>query len=119
MYWVYERMKEDGSVEKVSGGNDTEGKITGRVVINVMAWLNENPDERIRRGWTKHIVYDAEEIKERWPHNSQSQYLVKSTVQVDDHTVEDTYNVFDKSEEQMLIEELMEQCGNASIIVFH
>lgn len=109
MNWYYERMKADGAVEEIHvHTNDTDGSITGRVVINVKAWFDENPEERIRLGWTKHITFDENEVKERWPHNSQSQYLVKTIVQVDDYTVEDTYYVMDKSEEQMLLEEISE-----------
>ena len=107
MYWYYERLKKDGTVEKVRDQvNDTDGSITGRVVIGVKAWFDENPEERIRHGWTKHISFDKEEVEERWPHNSQSQYLVKGFVQVDDYTVEDVFYVMDKSEEQMLLEEI-------------
>lgn len=119
MNWFYERLKADGTVERAEDGrNDTDGSITGRIVINVKAWFDENPEERIRRGWTKHIIFDDKEIKERWPHNSQSQYLMKTSVQVDDYTVEDTYNVMDKSEELMLLEELSEPRRPHSVIIF-
>lgn len=116
MDWHYERLKEDGTVETVSIQNDYDGRITGHIVINVKAWFDENPEERIRRGWTKHIVYEKEEVNEKWPHNTQSQYLVKTTVQIDDYTVEDAYSVMDKSEEQMLLEELAEHRGGAAVL---
>lgn len=121
MSWNYERLKEDGTVESISEfKNDTDGSITGRIVINVKAWFDENPEERIRRGWTKHISFSDEEIRELWPYNTQTQYLIKSTVQVDEYTIQDTYHAIDKSEEQLLLEEISESIyGSDGFIIFN
>lgn len=101
----YEKM--DENLKLVSCPlDDKDGSITGKIVLNVPAYFDENPEERIRLGWTKHISYSDEEIKARWPH-TQSQYLVKTTKQVDEYTVEDEYRVLDKSEEMMLFEDML------------
>lgn len=104
--WYYERMGEDLKIESCPR-DDKDGKITGKIVLNVPAYFDENPEERKRLGWVKHITYSPDEINEKWPH-TQSQYLIASTKQVDEWTVEDDYHVMDKSEEQMLFEERLE-----------
>lgn len=105
MTWRYEKMGEDLKIQTCPL-DDKDGKITGKCILNLPKWLDENPVERIRLGWTKHISYNDKEIKERWPH-TQSQYLVSSTKQIDDWTIEDEYHVLNKSEEQMLFEEML------------
>lgn len=105
MTWRYEKMGEDLKIERCPQ-DDKDGKVTGKCIINLPKWFDENPAERIRLGWTKHITYDDKEIKEKWPH-TQSQYLVSSPRQVDEYTIEDDYRVLDKSEEQMLFEEML------------
>lgn len=112
----YERMTEDLKIEHCPQ-DDKDGKITGKFVLNVPKWFDENPAERIRLGWTKHITYDDKEIKEKWPH-TQSQYLVSSIKQVDEWTVEDDYHVLNKSEEQMLFEEMLSVAMNDNGIVW-
>lgn len=107
MTWTYEKLDENYNVRHCPA-NDTDGSVTGKIVMNVKAWFDENPEERIRRGWIKHIQHSAEEIRERWPHNQQTQYLIPSVKQIDEYTVEDDYHVMDKSEEQMLLEEMLE-----------
>lgn len=124
MNWRYEKLDEDGKLISLSNfTNDTEGKYTGRIVINAKAWFDENPDEWKARGWTKHLMLDDKEIKERYPHNKYTQYLLSSIRQVDEYTVEDVYYVMDKSEEQMLQEELnnewWEDDINAEVIRFN
>lgn len=103
--WYYERMGEDLKIERCPQ-DDKDGKVTGKCILNLPKWFDENPAERIRLGWTKHIYYEDKEIKEKWPH-TQSQYLVQSTKQVDEYTVEDDYHVLNKSEEMMLFEEML------------
>ena len=114
--WYYERMGEDLKIERCPQ-DDKDAKITGKCVLNLPKWFDENPEERIRLGWTKHITYDDKEIKEKWPH-TQSQYLVSSVKQVDAYTVEDTYHVLNKSEEQMLFEEMLSVAMNDNGIVW-
>lgn len=106
MDWHYEKLNAEGKMETVYvGRNDNDGKLTGRIVMNVRAWFDENPAERIKRGWTKHITFSSEEIKEKAPYNPRTQYLVVSQKQVDEWTVEDEFHVVDKSEEMILFEQ--------------
>ena len=107
--WSYEKLDEEGKIKTIAGDytNDADGKITGRIVMNVKAWFDENPEERIRQGWTKHIHWTKEEMEEKYPYNKQSQYQTSSQRQIDDYTVEDVYYVVDKSEAQMALEEML------------
>ena len=108
MYWDYEKLDENGKKVTVSNYTlDSKKEYTGRFVINVKAWFDEHPAEWVARGWTKHIHSEPEEIKERWPHNSQTQILLKGTRRVDEHTIEDVYYAIDKSEEMMRLQELL------------
>ena len=120
MDWHYERLKEDGSIISVYNlTNDLDGEYTGRYVLNVKAWLDENPEEAIARGWTKHITWSLEEIQEKWPHNTQSEYLLKSLKRVDEHTVEDTYYVIPKSEAMMTLEEMLQVIDRDGAITYN
>lgn len=108
MEWHYEKLDDDGKLKKIyQFQNDVDGKITGHFVMNVKAWFDENPEERKRLGWIKHITYEAKEVEELYPHNKQTQYLIISQRPVDEWTVEDVYHVMDKSEEMMLFEEML------------
>lgn len=111
MHWEYEKLDENYKTI-YAPTNDTDGKTTGHIVIGVKAWFDEHPDERIARGWTKHIHYSGKEIREKYPHNPQTQYLEKTTRQVDEHTIEDVYYVMNKTEEQMAMEELLESTSD-------
>lgn len=102
MKYHYEKI-EDGRI-KACPMNDPNGSITGHIVMNVPAWFDENPEERIRRGWIKHINHYPSEIE----YDKQTQYLVKSVKEIDEYTVEDVYNALDKSEEMMLLEEMLD-----------
>lgn len=99
--WGYERLKEDGKIE-YAPSNDYDGKITGHIVFGVKEWFDENPEERIRLGWIKHIYHETKDIE----YDRHSQYLVKQVAQIDEYTVEDQYHILDKSEEMMRIQEL-------------
>lgn len=99
--WSYERLKEDGKIEHLKL-NDTDGSITGHIVFGIKEWFDENPEERKRLGWIKHIRHDTKDID----YDKKSQYLVKQVVPVDEYTVEDQYHVLDKSAEMMRIQEL-------------
>ena len=107
MRWNYEKLDENMETQYLPT-NDPDGSITGRIVMNVPAWMDENPEERKRLGWIKHIEYDDKEIMAMYPHNPQTQVLVQSVRVLDDYTIEDTYRVIDKSEEMMRLEELMQ-----------
>lgn len=108
MNWSYVRLKEDGTIESCPPC-DYDGSVTGKIVVGVKAYFDENPEEARRLGWTKHITHSKDEIKERvgdW--NPQTQYLTRTTKQVDEWTIEDVYHVHDKSEQMLLLEELAE-----------
>ena len=107
----YMRLKEDGTIEHCPT-YDYDGKITGKIVVNVQAYFDDNPDERKRLGWIKHIEHTKDEIAEQvgeW--DKQRQYLVRSLKTIDEWTVEDVYHVMDKSEEMMLLEEISQSTG--------
>lgn len=99
--WEYEKLDENNKI-KYLPMNDYDGKITGHIVFGVKAWMDENPEERKRLGWVKHIHHDTKEIE----YNNRTQYLKRSTKQIDEYTVEDVWYVMDKSEEMMRLEEL-------------
>ena len=101
--WRYERFTEDAEIQSCPI-DDKDGSVTGKFVLNVPAYFDENPDERIRLGWIKHITHYSDEIE----YNRQTQFLVRTTKQVDDYTIEDEYHVLDKSEDQLLFEEMLE-----------
>ena len=114
--WTYEKLDEEGNI-KHCPPNDAKGEITGKFIINLPAYFDENPEERIRLGWIKHIEHYSKEIE----YDRQSQDLQKSVRQIDAHTVEDEYAVFDKTEEMLLLEEMLECVdwgGNGGGIVF-
>lgn len=101
--WEYEKLDENGDMETLPP-HDLDGAITGRKILNLKSWMDENPEERIRLGYIKHIHLRENSIE----YNRQTQYLVKSLRQIDDYTVEDVYHVLDKSEEQMALQEMLE-----------
>ena len=114
--WYYERLDEEGNIKRCPQ-NDDKGEITGKFIINLPAYFDENPEERIKLGWIKHIEHYPKEVE----YDHQSQYLQKSVKQIDEHTVEDEYAVFDKTEEMLLLEEMLECVdwgGNGGGIVF-
>ena len=108
-------MNEDYSYEKIGEDfetkycpmNDHDGSITGHIVMNVPAWFDEHPAERKKLGWVKRIHHKKSEID----YDPQTQYLVKSEKWLDKYTVEDVYHVLEKSEEMMLLEELLDAVG--------
>lgn len=104
--WHYEKLDEEGKIKRCPM-NDNKGEITGKFIINLPAYFDENPEERIKLGWIKHIEHYPSEIE----YDRQSQYLQKSVRQIDEYTVEDEYSVFDKIEEMLLLEEMLD-CVN-------
>jgi len=111
--WHYEKLDEEGKIQTVSQYiNDTDGKITGKHVINVKAWFDENPEEWKRLGWTKRIEYDPKAVE----YNKQSQFIIVSQRRVDEYTIEDVVYVLDKSEEQMAFEEMLSVAEGATNI---
>lgn len=100
--WSYEKLDPETGKIKYAPQNDYDGKITGHIVFGVKSWFDENPEERKRRGWIKHIHHETKDIE----YNRRTQYLACSQKQIDEYTVEDEYHVMDKSEEMMRLEEL-------------
>ena len=99
--WYYEKLNDKGQVERAPL-NDPDGKITGRHIFNLPAWFDENPEERIRLGYVKHITHPVKDIE----YNRRTQYLVNALKRIDAHTVEDDWKILDMSEEQMRMSEL-------------
>ena len=99
--WYYEKLDEDNK-QKHCPINDYDGKVTGHIVFGVAAWFDENPEERKRLGWIKHITHKPDEIE----YNKRTQYLQKAIKFIDEYTVEDEWHIMDKSEEMMRLEEL-------------
>lgn len=100
--WTYERYESDGTV-KHCPINDFDASVTGRIVFGVKQWFDENPEERIRRGWVKRILHDTKDVD----YNPQTQYLRKTARKIDENTIEDVYIILDKSEEMLLMEDIM------------
>lgn len=113
MNWDYQKMDETGKIIHCPM-NDTNGSVTGRIVFNVKAWFDENPEERKRLGWIKVIKPDESEIV----YDKQTQYLETSMREIDEYTCELVYHVMDKSPEMLRLEELMEHnaAWNSNIV---
>lgn len=99
--WTYQKLNDKGKIE-YAPMNDFDGKITGHIVFGVSQWFDENPEERKKLGWIKHIHHDTKDID----YNHRTQYLVNATKQIDEYTIEDDWHIMDKSEEMMRLEEL-------------
>lgn len=107
---------EDGHIKHLPTQDPNGEILVGRHMLNLTEWMDENPEERKRLGWIKHIHVDTKEIE----YNRQSQYLQHYYRQIDEFTIKDEYEIIDKSEEMMLLEELSEgaNLGVAGGIVF-
>ena len=106
--WYYEKLDEEGKIKRCPV-NDPKGEITGKFIVNLPAYFDENPEERIRLGWIKHIEHYPKEVE----YNRQTQYLQRGYKQIDEYTIEDEYYVLDKTEEMLLLEEMLEAVGYA------
>lgn len=104
--WYYEKLDEEGKLKRAPI-NDYDGKVTGHIVFGVQAWFDENPEERMRLGWIKHIIHSAKDIE----YDHSTQYLVKQVKTIDAYTVEDVYHPMNKSAEMMRLEELTMTTG--------
>lgn len=112
MDYYYEKF-EDNKITRCPM-DDKDGSICGHIVIGLPRWFDENPEERKRLGWIKHITHDTDEIE----YNRQTQFLLQSTQQIDEYTIEDVYHVRDKDEEQMLFEEQLSIAMGGGGIMF-
>lgn len=109
MWWRYEKLDENGKM-MYCPAHDTDGSVTGHIVIGVKVWFDENPEERIKRGWIKHLYYeDHEEFKKDYPdYDPALHYVVVGVERVDDYTVKDVYHIIEKTEEMQVLEEMLE-----------
>lgn len=109
MFHRYEKIGENDKLQYCPV-NDPDGSITGHIVMNVKAWFDENPEEAHRLGWIKHLYYnDHEEFKKDYPdYDPAANYYVQTTEKVDDYTIKDVYHAIPKTEEMMLLEEMLE-----------
>ena len=109
MFWRYEKIDEDGKMQYCPA-NDPDGSITGQPRINTKAWFDENPEERKRRGWIKHLYYnDHEEFMKDYPdYDPALYYTTCNAEQVDEWTVKDTYYLIPKTDEMCVLEEMLE-----------
>lgn len=103
MSYRYEKY-EDGKIVQCPI-NDKDGSVTGRFILNVPRWFDENPEERKRLGWILHIEHKPQELLPAY--NPQTQFATLSTRQIDEWTVEDQYHIIDKSEDQLAFEEML------------
>ena len=108
----YIKVDENGKF-RYCPANDFDGSITGRIIIGLPVWFDENPEERKRLGWIKAIDYSQKEIAEKYPYDKQTQYLVRTEKTVDKYTIEAEYHVMDKSEEMLLLEDMINALGLA------
>lgn len=109
-HYEYEKYDEDFKTHWCPI-NDNDGSITGHIVIGVKQWFDENPEERKRLGWIKHISYDKPQDA-GIEYDPQTQYVIVTKEMPDEYTMVDVFHVMDKSEEQMLFEEMLEVAQN-------
>lgn len=112
MFHRYEKLDENYKMHYCPA-NDNDGSVTGKIVMNVKAWFDENPEEARKRGWIKHLSYESnEEFKKDFPDfDPASQILVSGTKRIDDFTIQDEYHIIDKTPEMMELEEMLESMG--------
>lgn len=116
MSYSYEKY-ENGNIEYLPQ-DDKDGKITGKYVLNVKAYFDENPEERKRLGWIKHIEHSTDEIID---FNPATHFVVRGLQTIDAYTVEDTLHVMEKSEDQIAFEEMLSvaEWGETTVGGFH
>lgn len=102
MYWIYEKLDENHE-PKFLPQNDWNGEITGKIIIDLKSYFDENPELRKSLGWVKHIKLEKDDYEN---FDSQTQNIIISSKKIDDYTIQDEYYIINKTEEQMLYEEL-------------
>ena len=109
MWWRYEKLDENGRVQYCPA-SDPNGEITGQHVIFLKWWFDENPEERKRLGWIKHLYYESnEEMRKDYPdYDPAIHYAMLSTKTIDEYTVQDEYHIVDKPDEMLELEEMLE-----------
>lgn len=109
MVWRYEKLNEKGKLQYCPA-NDPDGSVTGEKVAWVKQWFDENPEERKRRGWIKHLYYETnEEFMKDYPDFDPAlQLAIPGTMVIDEYTIKDTYDIVDKWDELKELEEMLE-----------
>ena len=102
--YSYEKYDQEQGKTITCPMDDKDGAITGRFILNLPKWFDENPEERKRLGWIKHIEHVRSELPDFDP---QTQFIVTSVKSVDEYTVEDVLHVLTKSEDQLAFEEML------------
>ena len=111
MEYKYEKLDENYR-RQYCPLNDYDGSITGtgKCIIGLKAWFDENPEERKRLGWIKHYYYEnVDEMREDYPEFVPAQhYAVQYTEEIDEYTVKDSYRIIEKTDEMLELEEMLE-----------
>lgn len=111
MEYKYEKLDENYR-KQFCPLNDYDGSITGtgKCIIGLKAWFDENEAERKRLGWIKHLYYEnVKDMQKDYPeYNPTLHYAVQFTEVVDEFTVKDSYRIIVKSEDMMEMEEMLE-----------
>ena len=111
--YFYEKYDVESDTRQYCPMNDENGEITGTCIIGLKEWFDENPEERKRLGWTKHITHKTNELI---GYDPQTMYALKSIHRIDEYTVEDVFHLVEKSEEMMLFEEMYETLMDGGVI---
>jgi len=111
--WNYEKIGEDGKTE-TAPIHDLDGKITGKCILNLRCWFDENPEIRVNLGYIKHIRHYPDELN----YDSQTQYVQRGLKENSDFEVEDVLTAVDKSVEMMQYEEIFGQSSIGGGITF-
>lgn len=111
--YFYEKYDIASDTRQYCPVNDENGAITGKCIIGLKEWFDENPEERKRLGWIKHITHKPDEII---GYDPQTMYALRSVKTIDEYTVEDVYHLVEKPEEMMLFEEQYEMLTRAGIV---
>lgn len=107
--WTYEKLDENYN-KQFCPMNDLDGKITGRPgIVGLKAWFDENPEERKRLGWIKHIEHDAKD--QLGEYDAMTNYPVCTRKQVDEYTIEDDWRLLPISEELRVFVEMANTMG--------
>lgn len=109
MWHRYEKLDENYKLQYCPA-HDPNGEITGQHVMQLRDWFDENPEERKRLGWIKHLYYEShEEFMKDYPdYDPATQVAVKSVKTIDEWTVQDEYHFINKTDKMMELEEILE-----------
>ena len=102
--YSYEKYDAETGKVEYCPQDDKDGKVTGKYILNLSKWFDENPEERKKLGWIKHIEHTPDEMLDYDP---QTEFIVKSIKTVDEYTIEDVLHIMTKSEDQLAFEEML------------